>query len=167
MTPRPDTQAPLEIAKSVGAVQAQEDGLAAIRLVRERARALGIDPHRIGILGFSAGGSVAMNAATAYLADSRPDFVGSVYSALPEGREIPADAPPVFLAVAADDPLLANASAPIFSAWRSLGLSAEIHVFHQAGHGFGMNRKGNSSEHWIDEFYWWMQSIQAVEESPR
>ena len=51
------------------------------------------------------------------------------------------------------------ASAPIFSAWRARGFSAEMHVFHQGGHGFGMNRRRNSSDHWIDEFGWWMQSL--------
>ena len=147
-----------DIDRSIAAQQAAADGLEAVRLVRRQASAHKIDPHRIGVLGFSAGGMVVMRVATQFDAASRPDFAGSIYGSMPEGQSIPDDAPPLFLAVAADDPLLAGASAPIFSAWRAKGLPAELHIFQKGDHGFGMNRHGNSSDHWIDEFYWWLQS---------
>jgi dienelactone hydrolase len=146
------------IQASVGAVQAMSDGMAGVRLVRQRAKEFGLDANRVGILGFSAGALVAMNTATKYDAASRPDFVGSIYGELPEHDEVPDDAPPLFLAVAADDPAFAEASAPIYSAWRQGHHSAEMHVFHKGGHGFGMKRQGTSSDHWLDEFSWWMQS---------
>jgi len=146
------------VGKTEGAKQAMADGLEAVRLVRQHAAEFGVSPDRIGFLGFSAGGMIAMNLATTYGADSRPNFVGSIYGALPEDHAVPEDAPPLFLAVAADDPLLAGASAPIFTAWRAKNKQAEMHVFQHGGHGFGLKQTGNSSDHWIDEFKWWMQS---------
>ncbi len=136
---------------------AQQDGLAALKLVRADAAKFHIDPHRIGFIGFSAGAMTAMNVATSYDPASRPDFVGSIYGAM-QDRAVPADAPPLFIAVAADDPLLGKASIPMFNAWRAAGKSAELHVFSAGGHGFGMQPHGTTSDHWIDEFYWWLQA---------
>ena len=75
---------------------------------------------------------------------------------------VPADAPPAFIAVAADDQLLADASHPIFKAWKAAGRSAELHIYQRGGHGFGMNPTHGSADRWIDEFYWWMQSTGAL-----
>jgi hypothetical protein len=77
---------------------------------------------------------------------------------LPEGKSVPKDAPPLFLAVSADDPLLAHDSAPVFDAWQSRHHSAELHIYHVGGHGYGMKTQGYSSDHWIDEFGWWLDS---------
>jgi acetyl esterase/lipase len=148
----------MSILQTPGAQQAMADGLAAIAKIRERASEFGIDRDRIGILGFSAGAMLAMHAATHYAADSRADFVGSIYGALAPGQAIPPDAPPLFLAVAADDPLLAWASAPIFAAWQAAGRAAELHVYQKGSHGFGMKHGGHTSDHWNEEFLWWMQS---------
>jgi len=147
-----------DISSTTGAQQAAADGLAAVRLLREQAARWAIRPNRIGIVGFSAGGFVAMSTATGYDVASRPDFVASIYGGMPAGAGVPADAPPLFLAVAADDPLLAGASAPIFAAWRANKREAELHVFQHGGHGFGMNLGRASSDHWIDEFWWWLQA---------
>jgi len=147
-----------EIVKTAGAQQAMADGLAAVKEVRRRAREFQVDPHRIGILGFSAGAIVALNAATSYDAQSRPDFAAAIYGALPEGKTVPEDAPPLFLGVSADDPILAHDSAPVFDAWRSQHRSAELHIYHVGGHGFGMRPQGYSSDHWIDELVWWLDS---------
>jgi len=147
-----------EIVKTAGAKEAMADGLEAVKEVRRRAREFQVDPHRIGILGFSAGAVVAMSVATRYDEQSRPDFAGAIYGALPGGQSVPKDAPPLFLAVSADDPLLAHDSAPVFDAWQSQHRSAELHIYHVGGHGFGMKTQGYSSDHWIDEFGWWMDS---------
>ncbi|HEY6923935.1 MAG TPA: glycoside hydrolase family 3 N-terminal domain-containing protein, partial [Steroidobacteraceae bacterium] len=147
-----------EIVKTEGAREAMADGLEAVKEVRRRAREFQVDPHRIGILGFSAGAIVAMSTATSYEGRSRPDFAGAIYGALPEGKSVPKDAPPLFLAVSADDPLVAHDSAPVFDAWQSQHRSAELHIYHVGGHGFGMKAQGHSSDHWIDEFGWWMDS---------
>lgn len=143
---------------SAGARQAMADGLEAVKWVRQRAAEFHIDPHRIGFLGFSAGAMVSLHVATAYDPNTRPDFVGSIYGSLPGGAAIPKDAPPLFLAVAADDPLLAHASTPVFEAWEAEHHPAELHIYHMGGHGFGMKSQGHSSDHWIDELGWWMDS---------
>ena len=135
--------------------EAEQDGLGAIRWVRAHAAQYGINPHQLGIIGFSAGAMTAMNVATGYDAASRPDFVGEIYGAMPN-RPVKPDAPPLFAAVAADDPLLAKGSTPIFNAWEKAGKDAELHIFDHGGHGFGLIPHGTSSDHWIDEFYWWL-----------
>jgi len=130
---------------------AQEDGLAALRYLRGHAADYRIDPKRIGMIGFSAGGM-----ATAYDAASRPDFIGVIYGAAP-ARPVPADAPPAFIALAADDGLLGKASVPIFEAWRAAGKSAELHVYAAGEHGFGMRRTGTTADNWIEHFAQWLK----------
>jgi acetyl esterase/lipase len=146
---------------SPAVAQAQEDGLAALRWVRAHAGDYGIDMKRIGMIGFSAGGKTTMNVATAYDAASRPDFIGVIYGAAPE-RPVPKDAPPAFIALAADDGLLGHASVPIFEDWRAAGKSAELHVYAAGDHGFGMRRMGTTSDHWIEHFEQWMQASKLL-----
>ncbi|MFT4077612.1 MAG: alpha/beta hydrolase [Asticcacaulis sp.] len=131
------------------------DGLAAMTYVRSHAADYGIDAKKIGFMGFSAGGMETMNVATRYDAATRPDFIGVIYGAMHDVLP-PADAPPAFIAVAADDPLLGYASVPIFDAWREAGKSAELHIYAHGGHGFGMRKVGTSAEHWIDDYYNWL-----------
>jgi acetyl esterase/lipase len=158
LQPKPGEDAIRTLLQTPGAQQAMADGLQAVRRVREHAKEFALEPNRIGFLGFSAGAIIAMNLATTYGADSKPNFVGSLYGALPAGNAVPADAPPLFLAVAADDPLLASASTPIFAAWQAKGRGAELHIFQKGGHGFGLTHKGQTSDHWNQEFLWWLQS---------
>lgn len=137
------------------ALLAQQDGLAAMKHVRSHAADYGIDPKRIGFMGFSAGGMTTMNVASAYDAATRPDFIGVIYGASGE-RPVPKDAPPAFIALAADDSLLGYASVPIFDAWREAGKSAELHVYARGGHGFGMRKMGGTSDKWLDDFHAWL-----------
>ena len=140
---------------------AQEDGLAAMRYVRAHADGYGLDPKRIGMLGFSAGGRTTMHVVTAYEASSRPDFIGVIYGAAP-ARPVPQDAPPAFIAVAANDPLSGHASVPIFEAWRAAGKSAELHVYSAGDHGFGMRHTGTSADNWIGHFVQWLQASRLM-----
>lgn len=140
---------------------AQADGLAAIAYVRSHAGDYGIDPKRIGMIGFSAGGMTTMNVATAYDAASRPDFIGVIYGAAPD-RPVPKDAPPAFVALAADDGLLGYASVPIFDAWREAGKPVELHVYAAGDHGFGMRKTGTSADNWIGHFHQWMVASKLV-----
>ena len=112
-------------------------------------------------MGFSAGGMTAMNVATAYDAASRPDFVGVIYGASPQ-RAVPKDAPPVFVAVAADDGIMAYASVPIFEAWRAAGRSAELHVYSAGEHGFSIRSVGTSADHWNEHFVQWLKSRKII-----
>lgn len=134
---------------------AAADAAEAVRLVRRRAAEWGIDPNRVGFVGFSAGGVTAANVATLD-PTGRPDYVGIIYGAL--HNPVPSDAPPAFIATSADDRLLSDAAIPIFEAWRKAGRPAELHIFEKGGHGYGMNVQGLSSDHWFDEFVWWMQA---------
>lgn len=135
---------------------AAEDAAAAVKLVRARASDWGVDPRRVGFVGFSAGAITAANISTGEAA-GRPDFVGIAYGAL--GTPVPADAPPAFIVTAADDPLLpARAAVPIFNAWKAAGRPAELHIYERGGHGFGLTPKGASSDHWFEQFVWWMEA---------
>jgi acetyl esterase/lipase len=137
------------------------DGLQSIRLVRRRSTEWGIAPDRIGIMGFSAGGNLTTGVALNYDADSRPDFAAPIYSSPYEDISVPADAPPLFIAVAHDDAFAASASVPLYSAWNAAGRSAELHIYSKGGHGFGMHRQGLPSDHWIERFGEWLQ-VQGV-----
>src|SRR5438552_9946133 len=86
---------------------AEEDGRQAIRFVREHAREWGLDPNRIGIAGFSAGGGVVMGTVMQHDAQSKPDFAAGIYPGYTTATPVPDDAPPLFLAIADGDILVA------------------------------------------------------------
>ena len=135
------------------------DGKEAIKYVRAHASEYNIVPSRIGIMGFSAGGTVAASAAFNYDADNRPDFVAPVYAYMPPSLQgkIASDAPPMFLAAATDDELgLASNSIDLYSKWLASKHDAEIHIYTKGGHGFGMNKKNIPTDTWIDRFGDWL-----------
>jgi acetyl esterase/lipase len=134
------------------------DGQQAIRLVRQHAAEWGLEPQRIGIVGFSAGGYLATCVATQYDQASRPDFAAPIYAAPLEGYSVPADAPPLFLLCASDDQMAVNASIPLFQAWLAAGKVAELHSYAQGGHGFGMLQKNLPSDNWMDVFLAWVKA---------
>jgi acetyl esterase/lipase len=152
---------------SLGAHQAVADGMAAVRFVRAHAGAWGVSPSRVGFVGFSAGAFVAMELALDREADSRPDFVGAIYAPRPADMVVPADAPPLFLAVAADDETVhAAPSLSIFQDWLAAGRSAELHVFESGKHGFGMSRQQKDSDHWIEDYLWWLRAPNGAVKLP-
>jgi acetyl esterase/lipase len=147
----------------------EEDGRQAIRYVRQHAAEWGIDPHRIGIAGFSAGGGVTMGAVMQHDAQSRPDFAAPIYAAYRTATPVPADAPPLFIALADDDALVAPiAEARLYEAWHAAGKSAELHIFSKGAHGFGMNKQNLPSDAWIDLFKTWLtnQGLMTPTQSP-
>jgi acetyl esterase/lipase len=138
---------------------AEEDGRQAIRYVRQHASEWSLDPHRIGIIGFSAGGAVVIGSAMQHDAASRPDFAAPIYPAYLTATPVPADAPPLFIAIADDDKLISpNSSARLYMAWHSARKPAELHVFSRGGHGFGMKKQNRPSDRWTDLFYAWLES---------
>jgi len=128
------------------------DGGQAVKDVRGLAARYGFDPGKVGIIGFSAGGAVSGYQAVAASAADRPNFVGVIYSFV--GGPIPSDAPPVFMAAAADDPL-SNGLPDLYSRLRQAGVSAELHIYAKGQHGFGMTKQGLPVDGWIDAFYAW------------
>lgn len=142
---------------------AAADGLQAVKLVRERATEWQIDPNRIGMIGFSAGGAVVNEAATQYDASNRPDFVASIYSTGLRSDKIPSDAPPVFIATAKDDPIVpAQFSATMDSVWRSAGRPSVLHIYDNGYHGYGIRKQQKASDRWIDDYERWLQAQQII-----
>jgi acetyl esterase/lipase len=136
------------------------DGLAAVAYVRKHASDWGIDPSRVGIIGFSAGGEVAAAVGFRYTPESRPAFVAPIYPGTFATRNLPVpeDAPPMFLAAASDDQLgLAPDSVRLYTRWLDAHKSAELHMYSKGGHGFGMRKQGFPSDAWIDRFGDWLQ----------
>lgn len=154
------TRGPLDTVVAPVVKLAMNDGRTAVRVVRSRAAEWGVDPRRIGILGFSAGGTVAVAVAYNYDTESRPDFVAAIYPAyhwVPRERGVPKDAPPMFILAATDDPLrLAPQSIELYQDWTRAGHLAELHLYARGGHGFGMRKQNLPSDRWIERFAEWL-----------
>lgn len=138
------------------------DGIEAIRIARRNAARFGIDPGRIGILGFSAGGWVTVGAALQGRGDSRPDFAAPIYAAMPDNLTPPPDPMPLFIAHAGDDKTVdpLKTSVRLYEAWAKAGRPAEMHIYAQGGHGFGMRRQNVPADSWIERFWEWAQARQ-------
>lgn len=130
------------------------DARAAFALVRSRAKEWHVAPGRIGMAGFSAGAMLTM-ATALHGQDARPAFIANIYGPL-AGVTVPADAPPLFVALAADDPLFAKGGFDLVDRWRAAGRPVEFHLYEQGGHGFGMYDKPTTSTGWFDAFARWL-----------
>lgn len=148
-TPNPARQQAVELAVA--------DGMQAIKLVRQRAAEWGIDPNRVGLMGFSAGGALTMGVVMKNDPASRPNFAAPIYGGSPNGQTVAADAPPLFIAVANDDPVASANSAKLYLEWKALGRSAELHIYSQGGHGFGLLKRGLPVDSWVERFGEWLQ----------
>jgi len=130
------------------------DARAAFALVRKRAGEWHVDADRVGMLGFSAGAMLTMST-TLHGQDAKPAFIGNIYGPL-TAVTVPADAPPLFIALAADDPFFANAGFGLIDSWRAAKRPVEFHLFEQGGHGFGMYPKTTTSTGWFDSYVRWL-----------
>jgi acetyl esterase/lipase len=90
-------------------------------------------------------------------ADSRPDFAAPIYGGGTNDKPVPSAAPPLFILGAADDPIAARGP-HLYSAWREAGHSAELHLYAQGGHGFGMKKQNLPVDSWIERFGDWLRS---------
>ena len=135
------------------------DGIKALEVVRRHASQWHVDPHRIGFLGFSAGAMVASATLVQRDAAARPNFAALLYGG-PFNRmpAIPASLPPVFMAWAQDDPIALKPATRFRDALIAAGNKPEVHIYSAGGHGFGMHKQGTSSDHWIEELYYWMEA---------
>lgn len=162
----------------------QLDAQRAIRLVRSRAKEWGIDPGRIGIVGFSAGGHLALATATGFgrrlyepidavdAMSCRPDFAVACYSGYLKVKDkdeirpdlhIPADTPPIFLAHASDDRTsyggsISDNSVLMYLALKRAGVPTELHVYATGDHDFGVRRNDKLPSSWPDLCVNWLRS---------
>lgn len=151
---------PAEVGRKVAPILplAISDGLSAISYVRSHAKELGVQPHKIGFMGFSAGGAVTMGVAYNHTKDDRPDYIVPVYpwTTIMPVQKPSEDAPPMLVVCATDDPLgLATGSVALYASWLKDGKTAGLHMYSKGGHGFGMTPQGLPSDTWISRFYEW------------
>jgi acetyl esterase/lipase len=142
-----------------------KDGLNAVKHVRENADTYGINPNKIGFMGFSAGGAVTVGVGYNYTEESKPNFLVPVYywSSVVPLEKPKEDAPPMFLVCASDDPLgLAPGTIALYSSWHEAGKTVALHMYSKGGHGFGMRKQGLPSDSWIERFYDWSKTQDLV-----
>lgn len=148
----------------------------AIRLIRSRAQEWNIDPKKIGVMGFSAGGELAAfssmlfeNAPQLIKDDvdnqsARPDFQALIYPGT-SGKFGPVkDAPPVFLACGYNDRQdISEGLAELYLRFKRGKIPAELHVYSTAGHGFGYRKDNKTSAGaWLDRFEDWLKDRGVV-----
>jgi acetyl esterase/lipase len=161
----------------------QLDAQRAVSLVRSRAAEWGIDPNRIGIVGFSAGGHLAIATATNFpkrlydpidavdQVSCRPNFAIGCYSGYLKAKDkdeiapaikIPVDTPPIFLAHTSDDResyggSLSENSALMYIALKRAGVPAELHIFATGDHDFGVRQNEKLPSSWTQVCVRWLR----------
>lgn len=134
---------------------ATEDAIAALAMVRSNAAKWGVDPGRVGMIGFSAGAMTALSAVLKSRPEQAPAFFGYVYG--PQAKvAVPADAPPMFDAIAMDDMLFPTMGFPIVEAWKAAKRPVELHAYERGNHGFGLGQPGQTTTLMLDQFTAWM-----------
>jgi acetyl esterase/lipase len=162
---------------------ALQDAQRAIGLLRERAATLGIDPHRIGVLGFSAGGRMVADISNhtkrsyrpidaADRQSSRPDFAMALYPGhlwkepgltLDPGVKIAANCPPTFIVQAENDPTDdIRESLTYYLALQRANIPVEMHLYAKGGHAFGVRKTANPITSWPALAEKWMSTIGMV-----
>ena len=171
--PTPEEQWPNVMAATLN------DAERAMRLTRHHATEWGIDPNRIGAMGFSAGGSLATSLAInsdtgnpkatdpVERLSSRPNYLGLIY---PSARFLPDSTsvlPPVFIANAGDDPKTPPQGAvKLYAAFLELGVPVELHIFREGNHGFGLGSRGGSVRNWTHLFEEWLRDLHLLDVQP-
>jgi acetyl esterase/lipase len=147
----------------------------AIRVARSRAAEWGIDPERIGVMGFSAGGELAALAGQRYgeaqtgsdeinrLSD-KPAFQALIYPAIPKDMKFSKESPQAFLSCGADDRQNISQGLPeLYLEMKRAGASAELHVYAKTGHGFGVRSTNHGpSAAWTTEFLAWLEATGMI-----
>lgn len=132
------------------------DAFAAIDLVRRNAASYHVDPHRVGFLGFSAGAIVALSVGLAPEPSKRPDFIAPIYGQM-EAVSVPSNAPPMFNALAVDDPFYGHNGYALIDSWIRAKRPVEFHLYERGRH-FGTGRRNSTSDAWFEQFFGWMKA---------
>ena len=170
-------------SKDTQPIQALMDAQRAISLVRSKAAEWGVDPKRIGVLGFSAGGHLAAWSATNFdkraydkvdaadEASCRPDFAVMIYpggvvkggtTELSPTIHVTPQTPPCFFAHAGDDRVSPENSIMMWLALKRAGVPAELHVYASGGHGFGMRPTGKPAATWPKRCEDWLHAMGVI-----
>jgi len=138
---------------------ALQDGLTAVKYVRQHAVQYKIDPNKIGFMGFSAGATLTMSVVYSAAAESRPNFVAPIYAYENAiiGSSVPSVKTPIFIAAASDDDLgFAPHSVHIYLKWMEANQPAELHLYEKGKHGFGTKKQNLPVDSWMDRFNDWL-----------
>ena len=155
------------------------DAQRAMGLIRSKAQAFNIDPKRLGIMGFSAGAHLSVRTSTNFekrfyepvdeadALPSRPDFALIIYPAylhaegyaMSPGLPVTAGVPPTFLVQAEDDGPYVDSSLAYFIALKAAKVPAEMHLFPDGGHGYGLRKRGKSTDVWPELAAAWLARV--------
>lgn len=139
---------------------AAQDGKNALNYVRANASKYGIDTKKVGIIGFSAGSTVAMETVLDNKPEQLPDFVANIYGGpRPELLSVPVPDKkiPMFVCAASDDQLkLAPRSIQMYNKWLDAGQTVELHMYSKGGHGFGTGKQNLPVDSWETRFEEWL-----------
>ncbi len=147
---KPTTPAPQQMDLS----NQLQDAEAAYAMIVKNAQEWGIDTQRIGMIGFSAGAGLTMNA-TLNSKTMKLAFIGPIYGGMGPVK-VPENAPPMFNVIASDD-FLFNSQFGIIDSWFKAGRPVEFHLYQNGGHGFGLGNPNRTSNRWFDAFMHWLE----------
>jgi acetyl esterase/lipase len=142
-----------------------DDALAALAMIRANPTKWNVDPKRVGMIGFSAGAMTSLNTVIAAKPDKGPDFFGYIYGPQATVR-VPKNAPPMFSAIAFDDPLFPTMGFPIAAAWHKAKRPVEVHAYERGSHGFGLGVEGTTTTLMLDQFVAWMDMRGLLKPKP-
>jgi len=144
---------------------ALQDGIIAVKYVRQHAAEYKVDPNKIGFMGFSAGATLTMSVVYSATDDSRPNFVAPIYpyeNAI-IGSKVPTASTPIFIACASDDDLgFATHSVHIYLKWLEANQSAELHMYEKGKHGFGTKKQNLPVDSWMDRYTDWLRMHEFI-----
>ena len=140
---------------------ALNDALKAMEIVKAHAKEWGIDESKIGFMGYSAGGGVAVNATVKSSPELMPAFLCSLYGPALDDVVVPKNAPKLFIGVHADHPSVAAGCLALFMEWKKAGVDAELHIYgDKTGGLFGgvgpQADKNTPNGAWQEAFYSWL-----------
>ena len=140
-----------------------KDALTAIEVMREKAAKYNINPNKIGLMGFSAGGAVTMEAAYTSISKNQPNFIAPIYPWMDivEGQKVPSNKPPAFITCANNDEFreIPTSSVQIYQDWIQAEAKVELHMFSEGGHGFGMNKINSPVDRWSQLLIDWILAL--------